>query len=141
MEQDTRTTILEGALELFSRRGFSAVGIQEVADGAEITKPTIYYHFGSKQGLLEAIVRLYGGGLLEACRDVAVYRRDIVINLRELFHQCLEFAHSRPEFWRLMLSLFAAPLDSPEYKTGAELRRPSDRLASGRRDLWLYCRP
>lgn len=123
MEQDTRSIIIERALELFSRRGFDAVGIQEVADAAALTKPTLYYHFGSKQGLLEAIVRLHGDRLAARFREAAEYRRDLVMNLQSLFRASLDFALEQPSFWRLMLNLFAAPMDAPAYQTGSELRR------------------
>ena len=43
MEQDTRSIILEKALELFSRRGYESVGIAEIVDSAGITKPSLYY--------------------------------------------------------------------------------------------------
>jgi TetR/AcrR family transcriptional regulator len=123
VEKDTRSIIIERALRLFSQRGFDAVGIQEVALESAITKPAIYYHFGSKQGLLEEIVRLYGGGLTELFREAAVYRHDILMNLRGLFHGSLRFAAGQPGFWRLMLSLFSSPPDSPAYSAGFELRR------------------
>ena len=123
MEQDTRSIILEKALELFARKGYEPVGIQEIVDRAEITKPTLYYYFGSKQGLLEAIVREYGDGLAECFRTAAVYRHDLVINLRDLFRANLKFSHEKPDFWRLLLILFSSAVDSGAYAAGVSLRR------------------
>jgi TetR/AcrR family transcriptional regulator len=123
MEQDTRGIILEKALELFARKGYEPVGIQEIVDRAAITKPTLYYYFGSKQGLLEAIVREYGDGLVECFRRAAVYRHDLVMNLRELFQSTLQFSRENPDFWRLMLILFSSAVDSDAYGAGVSLRR------------------
>ena len=53
---DNRETILNTALELFCNRGYDAVGVQEIVDKAGVTKPTLYYYFGSKQGLLREIL-------------------------------------------------------------------------------------
>ena len=53
---DNRQLIMEKALELFCARGYDAVGVQEIAEQSGITKPTLYYYFGSKQGLMETIL-------------------------------------------------------------------------------------
>ena len=53
---DNRERILQCALELFYAKGYDAVGVQEIAQKAGITKPTLYYYFGSKYGLLETLL-------------------------------------------------------------------------------------
>ena len=57
---DVRTRILAEATRLFAERGAS-VPIQAIADAAGITKPTLVYHFGSKQGLREAVLAQFMG--------------------------------------------------------------------------------
>ena len=47
---DNIERILQCALELFYAKGYDAVGVQEIAQKAGITKPTLYYYFGSKYG-------------------------------------------------------------------------------------------
>jgi len=56
--ESTRNLILESAYELFYRSGFSRVGVDEIAAFAKITKRTLYYHFRSKDHLLEAVLQL-----------------------------------------------------------------------------------
>ena len=51
-----REKIMNCAIDLFFSRGYDAVGVQEIVDRAGITKPTLYHYFGSKLGLLEAIL-------------------------------------------------------------------------------------
>ena len=61
--------ILEVGLNLFAQQGYEATGVQEICDQAEITKPTLYHYYGSKQGLLESILEERFGpflSLLEA---------------------------------------------------------------------------
>ena len=54
----TRRRILDSAYELFYRKGFSRVGVDEIAAFADITKRSLYYHFKSKDELLEAVFDL-----------------------------------------------------------------------------------
>ena len=56
---DNRSNILSCALRLFATRGYDAVGVQEIVEAAGITKPTLYHYFGSKQGLLDALLKEY----------------------------------------------------------------------------------
>ncbi len=55
-EHETAARILEQALTFFSQRGYAATSVREICDAAGITKPTLYYFFGSKEGLYRALV-------------------------------------------------------------------------------------
>jgi len=52
----TRTKILDAAYELSRKRGFFRVNVDEIAEGAGLTKRTLYAHFSSKDALLEAVL-------------------------------------------------------------------------------------
>jgi AcrR family transcriptional regulator len=52
--EGTKNRILAAAYELFYRRGFVRVALEEIADKAGVTKRTLYYHFRSKDDLLAA---------------------------------------------------------------------------------------
>lgn len=49
--------ILDTASTLFYERGIGAVGVELIAEAAEVTKKTLYDRFGSKAGLVEAYLR------------------------------------------------------------------------------------
>ncbi|HIR28729.1 MAG TPA: TetR/AcrR family transcriptional regulator [Candidatus Choladousia intestinigallinarum] len=53
---ENKDRIMECAKDLFYAKGYDAVGVQEIVDRAGITKPTLYYYFGSKLGLLKALL-------------------------------------------------------------------------------------
>jgi AcrR family transcriptional regulator len=54
-----RERLLGAALQLFSRKGFESASVRELTEAAKVTRPTLYYHFGSKEGLyLELVERL-----------------------------------------------------------------------------------
>lgn len=51
-----RGEIEQAALRLFLARGFAATSVREIAGEVGVTVPTLYYHFGSKDGILQALV-------------------------------------------------------------------------------------
>jgi AcrR family transcriptional regulator len=53
----TRTKIIRAALELFYSQGVHATGVNEVAERAGVSKLSLYRHFESKEGLLDAALR------------------------------------------------------------------------------------
>jgi AcrR family transcriptional regulator len=57
--EQTRRRILEAAYDLFYAEGFGRVGIDRVAEQAQVTKRTLYYHFDSKDALLAAVLDLH----------------------------------------------------------------------------------
>ncbi|HTZ09471.1 MAG TPA: TetR/AcrR family transcriptional regulator [Acidimicrobiales bacterium] len=48
---ETRHRIMTVALELFAQRGFAAVTMEDIAEGAEVTKGAVYYWFADKDDL------------------------------------------------------------------------------------------
>jgi len=47
---------LRAAEQLFAERGFENVSIREIAAAAAVAHPAIYYYWGSKRGLLAAVL-------------------------------------------------------------------------------------
>jgi AcrR family transcriptional regulator len=57
----TEHRILDAAYGLFYRRGFTRVGVDEIAARAGVTKRTLYYHYRSKDDLLAAVLEFQHG--------------------------------------------------------------------------------
>ena len=53
---DTRARIQQAALELFAVRGMQQTSLQDIADRLGVTKPALYYHFASREDLLNSLV-------------------------------------------------------------------------------------
>jgi len=45
----TRRQILQGARDLFIRRGYNATSMEDIRKHTGVSKGSIYYHFKSKQ--------------------------------------------------------------------------------------------
>ncbi|MEV6527548.1 TetR/AcrR family transcriptional regulator [Longispora sp. NPDC051575] len=52
----TREAILAAATELLYRRGLDGVGVAELCAAVGASKETLYRHFGSKDGLIQAVL-------------------------------------------------------------------------------------
>ena len=52
----TRARILEAALAEFRDRGYERTGLRRIAAAARVTTGAVYNHFGSKEGLFDALV-------------------------------------------------------------------------------------
>lgn len=55
-DKSTSARILQAASKLFTEKGFSNVSIRDVCRASGITAPVLYYYFGSKKELFEAVV-------------------------------------------------------------------------------------
>jgi AcrR family transcriptional regulator len=56
MAPDARAAVLDHAGRLFDRRGFEAVSIADLTAASGVSNGSIYHHFGSKDGVLAALV-------------------------------------------------------------------------------------
>lgn len=120
MAEENRQLILTRAMELFALRGYDAVGVQEICAAASITKPTLYHYFGSKRGLLDALVQDYTPSLLAAVSAATAYAGDLPMTLEKLMTGLIHFAKDNPDFYRMLLSMVFAPRDSEANAAGFE---------------------
>ena len=101
--------ILSTALDLFAVRGYDATAVREICEAAGITKPTLYHFFGSKDGVLQALVQ---GGFQQfralvqsALETPGTFRDRVKVLARSVF----DSASKKPRFWRFMHSVIWAP--------------------------------
>jgi AcrR family transcriptional regulator len=52
---ERREQLIGVARELFAERGYEASSIEEIAERAGVSKPVVYEHFGSKEGIYTVI--------------------------------------------------------------------------------------
>lgn len=113
---DNRSRILACALELFTTYGYDAVGVQRIVEAASITKPTLYYYFGSKKGLLNALLEIYFRELFQVIENAVVYQHDLPLTLNQVAAAYFQFSRQHPVFYRMQLSMWFAPSHSEAFK-------------------------
>jgi len=101
--------ILSTALDLFAVKGYDATAVREICEAAGITKPTLYHFFGSKDGVLQALVRTgflqYRAMVDAALATPGTFRQRAQVLARSVF----DSASHKPRFWRFMHSVIWAP--------------------------------
>ena len=109
---DNRETLIQKSLDLFASRGYDAVGVQEICEDAGVTKPTLYHYFGSKRGLLDAIIDQYGMVLVDRIKSASVYSGNLPQTLEKIAFAIFRFAEENKVFYRMKLSVYFAPMES-----------------------------
>jgi len=100
-----RTRILETAAGLLAQSPDADISTRAICDAAGVTAPTLYHHFGDKDGLLAAVVDFGWAAFLETKRAVAAVVHDHVADdVRAGWDNHLEFARENPNFYQLMWS-------------------------------------
>lgn len=90
-EQDprTRNRLLSAAVQVFDRKGYDAASVREIVELAGVTKPALYYHFGSKEGVLNAILhdaeRQFADAMARAVARPGTTRERITAMCEELY--------------------------------------------------------
>lgn len=64
--QEKRRRIIEAALRVFSRAGYTDASMDDIATEAGLTKPTLYNHFDNKEALFDAMMASQGDTMLLA---------------------------------------------------------------------------
>lgn len=123
--QRNRERILDTASRLMSERGFAGATIAAICKQAEVMPPTLYWHFGDKEGLVAAVMEraaerwfeefVPGAGARATARTGA---------LGALFRD-------RPEFLRLLLLLALERRDPAD-----EVRGAVERIRQRAKQAW-----
>jgi AcrR family transcriptional regulator len=96
----TEDQILAAAADLLERDG--AFTTRAVCQAAGITAPTLYHHFGDKDGLLRAVVA-QGIDRFMAQKRANRQTADAMADLRRGWDSWIAFALERPKLFRLMI--------------------------------------
>ncbi|MDN3359103.1 TetR/AcrR family transcriptional regulator [Actinomadura sp. DC4] len=97
----TRERILQAAARLLAESGGAPVSTRAVCAAAGVGAPTLYHHFGDKDGLLDAVV-VYGFERYLAEKRARPSSGDPVEDLRLGWDAHVEFGLGQPAFYALM---------------------------------------
>lgn len=88
----TRAALIEAATPLFARVGFEAARTRDIADRARANVSAINYHFGSKMGLYQAVIKAQAEEMIASfpLETEALRQEAPAVRLRWLIHNLLQ---------------------------------------------------
>lgn len=110
--KQTRDKLLAAGRKAFARDGYHAASMDQLTADVGLTRGALYHHFGSKRGLMEAVVEQIdtemAGRLRDALKDATDRRQALIDEGVAYIKLALE-----PEFQRIVLRDGPAVLGAP----------------------------
>ncbi len=119
---DTKATLVAAALKLIEQEGEAHFSTRAVCDIAKVKAPTLYHHFGSADGLLNAAIAEAFEQFLSSKRS-AIQSPDPVAALIEGWDNYVGFAAARPRLYAAMMARFLSGADLPAAREGQAMLR------------------
>ena len=104
IREETRANILNSALELFAKKGYSNTSISEIAKSANISKGLAYNYFKSKEMLMEEVIKILFieiGSMFVVIDGI----EDPFEKLHKIIDLTIDWIIEKEDFWRLYASL------------------------------------
>lgn len=109
---DTKKKILDTALDMFSKRGFSAVSVRDISYAVGVKESALYKHFKNKQDVFDTLVANYMQKSDAFMGGIGAIHND---NITELSRQAELYGHmSDDQFLQIGSSVFTEFLMKPD---------------------------
>lgn len=96
--QDVKERILKESMRLFLANGFVGTSVKDLTDAAGIARGTLYWHFSSKDQILDEILNRYSEEFIDASiQTVNDCDGDFLTKFLALYRFITEFARDYPE--------------------------------------------
>ncbi|GIN08592.1 TetR family transcriptional regulator [Shouchella clausii] len=69
--EERKNEILDAADELFGEKGFEGTSTKDILEKVGIARGTLYYHFKSKEAIMDALIDRYSTRILSEARVIA----------------------------------------------------------------------
>ncbi|MDP6978195.1 MAG: TetR/AcrR family transcriptional regulator [Myxococcota bacterium] len=102
---ESRERLLQGAIDLISERGYAATSVDAICRHAGTAKTALYWHFKSKEGLLNAIIERVNEDWLEEISQSIVTAGTPAERLDVLIDHLRNIVEAKPHLLRLLLSV------------------------------------
>ena len=103
---DTRAKIFTAAAKLFAEKGYNGVSMREISETAGLSKPTIYYYFGNKEGIYTALLESSLHYQMELFQEISGRNIPIKSKIVEIIKLRFQQVKDYPEFAKFFLLLF-----------------------------------
>lgn len=127
--ETTRQNILAAGLEVFSRKGYAATRVEDIARKADVTIGAIYHHFDGKSDLYIALVEKGDAKTNQLAQRVFAEGGTPAMLLRRLLVRLFQFLEEDAEY-RAVVELFMNKTE-----TVPELAAVRKQSLTGRRQL------
>ena len=113
-DSDTRQQVLRAALKRFADCGYEGTSVQDIVEAAKVTKPTLYYYFGNKAELYQALVDYAHDERYRLMQAAAARGSTLAGKLVEILAALFEFLQGNRDLMRIAFATaFAAPGELP----------------------------
>jgi TetR/AcrR family transcriptional repressor of nem operon len=97
VKQFSEEEVLQKAVEVFWKKGFSATSMQELVEGMGINRASIYDTFGCKEALFERALKLYREESISRIRAFLFSYHPVQKGMEKLFEKAIDNAHQDPD--------------------------------------------
>lgn len=101
---DKKENIIQAALQLFAKDGYTATSTSKVAKAAGVSEGLIFRHFENKEGLLREIIQI-GENQMKSLLSEIVMETNPTKVIRKAISLPFEVKEEEYEFWRLQFKL------------------------------------
>ena len=118
-----RDRLLRGALGVFTAKGYSSASVREIVAKCRVTKPTLYYHFGSKERLYRTLIAETFAEFNRRISEIAASSLSPVKKLEAVADHHLSHGRRYPERVTLiMMALYRCDAFAPEIDMRVHIR-------------------
>ena len=108
-EQKVKERLHAAAAGVFARKGYAAATVREIVETAGVTKPVLYYHFGSKEGIYKAILEAAYGDFVRRLAAVGGLGGSASLRLTRLCEEVYTIFRKHTDAVRLMHAIVYGP--------------------------------
>jgi AcrR family transcriptional regulator len=119
-EPGTRTRIQQVAIRLFTENGYEATSLREIAEHLGVTKAALYYHFKSKDEIIQSLVDDQVA-VIEKLIEWAKTQPRTKETRREFLRRYAELLHER-DHHKLMRFFERNQSSMQQHKAGSQMR-------------------
>jgi len=113
-DSNTRHQVLHAALKKFADCGYEGTSVQDIVEAAQVTKPTLYYYFGNKAELYQALVDYAHDERRRLMQAAAERGETLADKLVEILAAVFDFLQNNRDLMRIAFATaFAAPGELP----------------------------
>lgn len=115
-ELGTKAKIFQAAARLFAEKGYNGVSMREISESTGLSKPTIYYYFGSKEGVYTSLVEVGLHHNLEQFQQIIDMNIPVKQKIIEIVKIRFKQVQEYPEFAKFFLLIFMSIENLPFLK-------------------------